>query len=39
MSGGLDSMLAVRVLLDQEIEVTGMTFQTPFFGSHCGWWI
>lgn len=32
MSGGLDSMLAVRVLLDQEIEVTGMTFQTPFFG-------
>lgn len=25
-------MLAVRVLLDQEIEVTAMTFQTPFFG-------
>jgi len=32
MSGGLDSMLAVRVLLDQGIEVTGITFQTPFFG-------
>jgi tRNA U34 2-thiouridine synthase MnmA/TrmU len=33
MSGGLDSMLAARVLVDQEIEVTGVTFQTPFFGS------
>ena len=32
MSGGLDSMLAVRVLLDQDIEMTGITFQTPFFG-------
>lgn len=32
MSGGLDSMLAVRVLLDQGIEVRGVTFQTPFFG-------
>jgi tRNA U34 2-thiouridine synthase MnmA/TrmU len=32
MSGGLDSMLAVRVLQDQEVEVTGITFQTPFFG-------
>ena len=32
MSGGLDSMLAVRVLLDQGIEVMGITFQTPFFG-------
>ena len=32
MSGGLDSMLAVRVLLDQGIEVRGITFQTPFFG-------
>ncbi|MDH3803457.1 MAG: tRNA 4-thiouridine(8) synthase ThiI, partial [Deltaproteobacteria bacterium] len=29
MSGGLDSMLAVRVLLDQDIEMTGITFQTP----------
>ncbi len=25
-------MLAVRVLLDQDIEMTGITFQTPFFG-------
>ena len=32
MSGGLDSMLAVRVLLDQGIEVRGITFLTPFFG-------
>jgi tRNA U34 2-thiouridine synthase MnmA/TrmU len=32
MSGGLDSMLAVRVLLDQGIEMTGITFETPFFG-------
>ena len=32
MSGGLDSMLAVRVLLDQNIEMTGITFETPFFG-------
>jgi tRNA-specific 2-thiouridylase len=32
MSGGLDSMLAVRVLLDQDIEMTGITFETPFFG-------
>jgi len=32
MSGGLDSMLAVRVLLDQGIEVRGITFKTPFFG-------
>ena len=32
MSGGLDSMLAVRVLQDQAIEVTGITFETPFFG-------
>lgn len=33
MSGGLDSMLAVRVLLDQDIEVTGISFETPFFGA------
>lgn len=32
MSGGLDSMLAVRVLQDQQIEVIGITFKTPFFG-------
>jgi len=32
MSGGLDSMLAARVLKDQGVEVTGITFVTPFFG-------
>jgi tRNA-specific 2-thiouridylase len=33
MSGGLDSMLAVRVLLDQDVAVTGISFETPFFGA------
>lgn len=33
LSGGLDSILAVRVLLDQEIEVTGISFVTPFFNA------
>jgi tRNA U34 2-thiouridine synthase MnmA/TrmU len=32
LSGGLDSILAVRVLLDQGIEITGLSFATPFFG-------
>lgn len=32
-SGGLDSVLAVKVLQDQGIEVTGVTFETPFFGA------
>lgn len=36
MSGGLDSMLAVRVLMDQDIEMMGITFQTPFFGAEGG---
>ena len=31
-SGGLDSILAAKVLMDQGIEVTGITFKTPFFG-------
>jgi len=31
LSGGLDSILAVKVLADQGIEVTGLSFQTPFF--------
>jgi len=31
MSGGLDSMLAVKVLQEQGIEVTGLCFKTPFF--------
>jgi tRNA U34 2-thiouridine synthase MnmA/TrmU len=32
LSGGLDSMMAARLLQDQGIEVTAITFQTPFFG-------
>ena len=32
LSGGLDSTLAVKVLQEQGIEVTGITFVTPFFG-------
>jgi len=31
-SGGLDSILAVRLLQEQGIEVIGYTFVTPFFG-------
>jgi len=31
-SGGLDSTLAVKVILEQGIEVLGVTFKTPFFG-------
>jgi hypothetical protein len=31
-SGGLDSILACRVLMDQGIEVTAVKFITPFFG-------
>jgi hypothetical protein len=31
-SGGLDSMLAVKLLQAQEIEVIGYAFVTPFFG-------
>lgn len=33
LSGGLDSILAVKVLEEQGIEVTGITFTSPFFGS------
>lgn len=36
ISGGLDSMLACRVLMEQDIEVTAITFTTPFFGSARG---
>jgi tRNA-specific 2-thiouridylase len=32
-SGGLDSILAVKVLQDQAIEILGMTLCTPFFGA------
>lgn len=31
LSGGLDSILAVKVVQQQNIEVTGLTFTTPFF--------
>ena len=33
LSGGLDSLLAVKVLEEQGIEVTGLTFTSPFFGA------
>jgi tRNA-specific 2-thiouridylase len=33
LSGGLDSILAVCVLKEQGIEVTGVAFLTPFFGA------
>ncbi|HEY3375106.1 MAG TPA: hypothetical protein VGK02_08605 [Candidatus Aquicultor sp.] len=33
MSGGLDSILAVKVLQEQGIEVEAVTFVTPFFDS------
>jgi tRNA-specific 2-thiouridylase len=33
ISGGLDSMLAARLLQDQDIHVIGISFVTPFFGS------
>jgi tRNA U34 2-thiouridine synthase MnmA/TrmU len=32
-SGGLDSMLAAKVLQRQEIEVIGLNFVTPFHDS------
>lgn len=32
LSGGLDSILAVKIIQEQGIEVTGISFQTPFFG-------
>jgi tRNA U34 2-thiouridine synthase MnmA/TrmU len=33
ISGGLDSILAARIILEQAIEVIGVAFTTPFFGS------
>ena len=36
LSGGLDSMLAVRVLQEQQLELIGVTFVTPFFGPKQG---
>ncbi len=35
-SGGLDSMLAARIILDQGILVQGVSFVTPFFGAEKG---
>ena len=32
-SGGLDSLLAVKIIMDMDIEVEGITFETPFFSS------
>ncbi len=32
LSGGLDSILAVKVLQDQGLDLLGVTFVTPFFG-------
>jgi tRNA-uridine 2-sulfurtransferase len=32
-SGGLDSIIAVKVIQDQGIEVLGITFETPFFSA------
>jgi len=33
LSGGLDSILAVKVIQEQGIEVIGIVFETPFFSS------
>lgn len=33
LSGGLDSTLAARILMQQDIEVVGISFITPFFSS------
>lgn len=36
LSGGLDSILAVKVLQDQDMELLGLTFTTPFFDAAPG---
>jgi tRNA-specific 2-thiouridylase len=33
LSGGLDSVLAARILMDQGIQLIGICFISPFFGS------
>ncbi|OIP91198.1 MAG: tRNA 4-thiouridine(8) synthase ThiI [Syntrophaceae bacterium CG2_30_49_12] len=33
ISGGLDSILAAKLILEQGIEVEGVAFKTPFFGA------
>ncbi|MCK4547610.1 MAG: tRNA 4-thiouridine(8) synthase ThiI [Candidatus Eisenbacteria sp.] len=35
-SGGLDSVLAARLLMNQQIEVHALTLESPFFGSERG---
>lgn len=32
-SGGLDSILAVEVLREQDVDIAGVTFETPFFSA------
>jgi tRNA-specific 2-thiouridylase len=34
ISGGLDSILATRIVMDEGVDVTAVHFVTPFFGSH-----
>jgi tRNA-uridine 2-sulfurtransferase len=36
LSGGLDSILAIKVIQAQGIEVTGLTFTSPFFSAKAG---
>jgi tRNA U34 2-thiouridine synthase MnmA/TrmU len=36
ISGGLDSILAARLILDQGIDVIGVSFESPFFTSEGG---
>ena len=31
LSGGLDSILAIKMLLEQDIDVIGVCFTSPFF--------
>jgi tRNA-uridine 2-sulfurtransferase len=36
LSGGLDSLLAVKVLQDQDLDLLGIVYTTPFFGLKAG---
>ncbi len=36
LSGGLDSLLAAKLILEQGIEVIGVAFSSPFFGAEKG---
>ena len=33
LSGGLDSILAVKIVQQQAVEVTGLSFVSPFFNA------